>query len=219
MVSSSVIPPKAVGAAPNPVVQRMGYGPVRFTVSDAMEMVEQGILPEDGRIELIDGSLVYRDRFDLRGSEIVEGTGHTYVIAALAQVASRINNHQRHLRTQSTLICSETHAPIPDGIILRGSLGEYRDRLPRASDAFCVIEVADSSYERDAGEKLIGYARAGIVQYVIVNLRNRTAEIYSAPDVSAGKYPAPQIVVAGETLPLRVGEAESIRLPLSDLLP
>lgn len=62
--------------SPDPIVRRLGYGPVRFTVSDTLEMVEQGILPEDGRIELLDGSLVYRDRFDLRGDEIVEGPKH-----------------------------------------------------------------------------------------------------------------------------------------------
>ena len=185
----------------------MGYGPVRFTVRDALEMVEQGILPEDGTIELLDGSLVYRDRFDLRGSEIVEGAKHSYVIAALAQLAARINNDRRHMRTQSTLICSEAHAPVPDGTILRGTLGDYRDRLPNAADASCVIEVADSSYERDAGEKLIGYAQAGIAQYVIVNLRNRTAELYSTPDMAAGAYAPPQVVAERETLTLRVGEA------------
>lgn len=219
MVSASIILQQPARPTPDPVVQRMGYGPVRFTVSDALEMVEQGILPEDGRIELIDGSLIYRDRFDLRGSEIVEGAKHTYVIAALAQLASRINDEHRHLRTQSTLICSETHAPIPDGTILRGALRDYRDRLPNASDTFCVIEVADSSYERDAGEKLVGYARAGVAQYVIVNLRNRTAEVYAAPDAAAGTYPPPQIVGEGETLLLRVGEAAFFPAALAELLP
>jgi hypothetical protein len=219
MVSASITPQQLTVPIPSPVVQRMGYGPVRFTVSDALEMVEQGILPEDGRIELLDGSLIYRDRFDLRGSEIVEGAKHSYVIAALAQLASRINNETRHLRTQATLICSETHAPIPDGTVLRGTLGDYRDRLPAAGDAFCVIEVADSSYERDAGEKLAGYARAGIAQYVIVNLRNRTAEVYTVPDPSAGTYPRPQVVAEVETLSLRIGEAAFFPVPLAELLP
>ena len=155
----------------------MGIGPVRFTVNDALRMVEQGILPEDSTWELLDGELVHRDRCDLRGDEIVEGLRHNYVITALGGLTSRVNDARRHMRTQSTLVCSEAHAPIPDAVVLRGPLNHYRDRLPVAADAWCVIEVADSSYERDAGEKLRGYAVAGVIQYVIVNLRNGTAEV------------------------------------------
>src|SRR5688500_2545667 len=145
----------------HPVVQRMGIGPVRFSIHDALQMVQGGILPEDSTVELLDGELIHRDRFDLRGDEVVEGVRHHYVITALGELQGRINDARRHLRTQSTLVCSETHAPIPDAVVLRGALADYRDRLPAAADVWCVIEVADSSYERDTGEKLAGYARAG----------------------------------------------------------
>lgn len=219
MVSASKAPQQATGPAPDPVVRRLGYGPVRFTVSDTLEMVERGILPEDGRIELLDGSLVYRDRFDLRGDEIVEGPKHTYVIAAIAQLSPRIDNERRHLRTQSTLICSETHAPVPDGLFLQGALSDYRDRLPTATDAFCVIEVADSSYERDTGEKLTGYAKAGVRQYVVINLRARTAEVFVDPDASKGIYPPPQIVAENENLSLHVAMEELFTFALAELLP
>lgn len=219
MVSASAISNQPIGPAPDPVVARLGYGPVRFTLSDALEMVENGILPEDGRVELLDGSLIYRDRFDLRGSEIVEGPRHTYVVSALAQLAPRIDNERRHLRTQSTLVCSETHAPIPDGVILRGTLGDYRDRLATAADALCVIEIADSSYERDSGEKLVGYARAGIAQYVILNLRNRTAEVYTKRDASAGEYGPPQIIPDSQTVSFRTGDAEFCFIAMKEILP
>ena len=82
----------------------------------------------------------------------MEGVDHNYVVGALADLAAKINNESRHLRTQSTLICSETHAPIPDGMVLRGARTSYRDHTPAAAEALCVIEVADSSDERDAGE-------------------------------------------------------------------
>src|ERR1700710_813738 len=104
----------------------------------------------------------------------------------LGELDESIKSERRHLRTQSTLICAESHAPIPDGMVLRGSRSDYRGRLPQATDALCIIEVADSSYERDAGEKLNAYARAGIEQYIIVNLRTRTAEVYTHADPAAG---------------------------------
>ena len=211
--------PQALTPTPHPAVRNMGFGPVRFTYSEALSMVEQGILPEDSTIELIDGVLVYRDRFDLRGSEIVEGTKHNYVVSMLGGLDEGIKSERRHLRTQSTLICSESHAPIPDGMLLRGSRSDYRDRLPQASDALCVIEVADSSYERDAGEKLNAYARAGIEQYIIVNLRVRTAEVYTRPDPAAGAYFDTQIIPENQQVALRVGNEEYFSFMLVNILP
>ena len=192
---------------------------MRFTVAGTLRLLNLGILPEDSTIELLNGTLVYRDRFDIRGGEIVEGIDHDYVLGGLADLAAKINNDARHLRTQSTLICSEIHAPIPDAVVLRGPRTSYRDHIPTAAEALCVIEVADSSYERDAGEKLVGYARAGVGQYIIINPRNRTAEVYGNPDVAAGTYPPPQVVLESEPLSIRVAQSEIYSTPLRDLLP
>ena len=205
--------------APDEAVRRVGFGPVRFTVADTLAMIERGILREDATVELLDGELVYRDRFDLRGDQIVEGAQHNYVVAALGELKARIDTAGRHLRTQSTLVCSESHAPILDGMVLRGTLADYRERLPTAADAWCVVEVADASYERDAGEKLRGYAEAGVQQYVIVNLRDRTAEVYTSPNPSDRTYPPPTVVTVDQALALRTGDGETFTFPLADVLP
>ena len=218
MVAPAVIP-RSPAPTPDPIVRLMGYGPVRFTLRDALGMVEQGILPEDSTVELLDGSLVYRDRFDLRGGEVVAGIKHDYVVTALSDLGAAMKDSRRHMRTQTTLVCGERHAPIPDAMILRGASADYRQRQPAAADAFCVVEVADSSYERNAGEKLAGYARAGVGQYVIINLRNRTAEVYTGPDPAAGTYPPPEVIPEGQSLSIRVGEGELFAVPLAEVLP
>jgi hypothetical protein len=219
MVAPGTVPPSsAAGLTLTPMVRHMGYGPVRFTLADTLSMVRQGILPEDSTIELLDGALVYRDRFDLRGDEVVEGFKHSYVINALGRLARLVENDRRHLRTQSTLKCSETHAPIPDGVVVRGTLDDYAD-LTTAADAYCVLEVADSSYERDVGEKLQAYARAGVPQYIVLNLRTRTAEVRTKPDATACSYPAPVVVTEGESLRVSVGDYEYVEIPLAQLLP
>src|SRR5687768_1669456 len=100
MVAPEAISIPSTGPSPNPMVRHMGYGPVRFTLTDALSMIEQGIIPEDSTVELLDGSLIYRDRFDLRGGEVVEGVKHNYVINSLADLAAKINDARRHLRTQ-----------------------------------------------------------------------------------------------------------------------
>src|SRR5438874_12972922 len=110
MVAATRTISSAAGPTPNEVVRRMGIGPVRFSIADVLEMVNRGILPEDSTIELLDGELIYRDRFDLRGDQIVEGVKHNYVVTVLGDLRGTINNEQRHIRTQSTLMCAETHA-------------------------------------------------------------------------------------------------------------
>lgn len=215
-----VTSPASFGApALSPMVQRMGWGPVTFTIDDALSMVAQGILPEDASIELLNGSLIYRDRFDLKGGEVVAGVQHDYVVTAISKLGNAVDNATRHIRAQTTLVCAKRHAPIPDAMILQGGLGAYRQDLPVAANAFCVIEVADSSYERDTGEKLVGYAEAGIPQYIVINLRNRTAEIYEGPDVVAKTYPPPHVLDEAQSIRLRIGEAEYFEVRLAEILP
>jgi hypothetical protein len=202
----------------SPMVQRMGFGAVTFTVDDVQRMVAQNLLPEDCTIELLDGTIIYRDRFDLKGGEIVPGIQHDFVVSNLANLNFQINNEHRHIRTEKTLVCDARHAPLPDACIVRGVVRDYATRYPTSADAWCVIEVADSSYERDAGEKLAGYARAGIEQYVILNLRNRTAEIYTRPLPDAGTYSAKHVIAETDRLALRVGPEQFLEIPLRDLL-
>ena len=103
-------------------------------------------------------------------------------------------------------------------MIIRGSLKSYSAK-PTAADAYCVVEVADSSYERDAGEKLYGYAKTGVPQYVIINLRDRTAEVHERPDTVIGTYKSSLFVGESDDLTLRTGVDDSSKIALSTLLP
>ena len=194
--------------------------PVPLTWRDVEVMARAGTVPEDATTELLHGVLVPTDRSKTGEDPLGIGDDHVFTVEALSNLRIVINGSSRHVQSQQPLICSETHTPQPDFVVVRGQFGSRRRATATAADAFCVVEVADSSYERDAGEKLFGYARAGVPQYVIVNLRNRTAEVYATPDVAAGTYPPPQVVAADAVLSLRVGdERESFPVPLSDLLP
>lgn len=132
------------------------------------------------------------------------------------QTPSGVFDSTRHVRSQQPLVCSETHVPEPDFMVLRGTLSDYTD-LPRASDAWCVVEAADASYERDVGEKLLGYALAGVSQYVVADVRAKEAEVFTEPDSTNGTYAARTVVSADQVLPLRVGETETRAVRLADL--
>ena len=76
-------------------------------------------------------------------------------------------------------------APEPDIAVVRGSRADYRHAHP-ARPAL-IIEVAESSLGFDRVAKGSLYARAGIVDYWIVNLVDRVLEVYRDPgaDVTA----------------------------------
>jgi Uma2 family endonuclease len=48
--------------------------------------------------------------------------------------------------------------------------------------------VADSSLRKDRGVKTVIYARYGIPEYWIVNVKNSTVEVHRDPDPEAGRY-------------------------------
>jgi hypothetical protein len=201
---------------PPPVewIAARGGSQVLLTIDDVEAMVKAGIVPEDATTELLHGVLLHVDRSDGGEDPLAIGDEHAFCVEAFSDLRIQINNSDRHVRTQQPLVCSDTNSPQPDFFVLRGSRRENKGRV-FAANATCVVEVADSSYQRDAGEKLFGYARACVPQYIIINLRNRTAEVY----VNPGTYSLPVIVTQTQELQLRVGEAEFFSVPLADLLP
>ena len=74
--------------------------------------------------------------------------------------------------------------PQPD--IVWAKPQDYGPRHPTADDVFLLIEVAESSLDFDRGEKAHLYAAAGILDYWIVNLVDRTVDVHR--DSQGGQY-------------------------------
>ena len=70
--------------------------------------------------------------------------------------------------------------------VLRGPNERYRSSDPTSTDVSLLIEVADSSYATDRGEKWRAYAAARIPIYWIVNLDKNQIEVYCDP-IGRGK--------------------------------
>jgi Uma2 family endonuclease len=79
-----------------------------------------------------------------------------------------------------------------------------------------VIEVADSSLDRDLGVKLRMYARAGIPQYVVVDLVHDVVLDHRVPREDA--YEDVATLRPGETVQLR-GVSQHLAVPVDRLLP
>jgi Uma2 family endonuclease len=83
-----------------------------------------------------------------------------------------------------------------------------------------VVEVADSSVRFDRGLKARVYARARIADYWVVNLMDRTVEVYRKPTIGnrrPARYEVVHVARPGERLiPLA---APAAVIAVADLLP
>ena len=69
--------------------------------------------------------------------------------------------------------------------IVRGSILDYAERHPDASDLELVVEVADTTLKHDCEIKDKIYAQAGIQDYWVIDIRNRQLHVFRQP-TSAG---------------------------------
>jgi hypothetical protein len=105
-------------------------------------------------------------------------------------------------------------APKPDIAVLRGSDAIYAARHPRPRDVALMVEVSDTTNQRDRGRKWRRYAAAGIPVYMIVRLKgpDTLIEVWTGPS-GRGKVARYADVVrytakAGESVPIEVDGIE-----------
>ena len=101
--------------------------------------------------------------------------------------------------------------------MIRGTRDDYRGRHPGPVDIALLVEVAESSLERDQGEKRAAYAQAGVPLYWIVNLIGRQVETYSDPE--AGDYRSSHVLRPGEDILVVIDGVDVGRIAVTDVLP
>lgn len=191
---------------------------VRIDVDQYHRMLETGILAEGEPIELLDGQLVYKDRSALGEDPMTIGKRHNTAVKLLARLDAMLPRHGCRMQTQGPVTIEPIHEPEPDGAIVRGDPRDDPERHPGPSDVTTVFEVAESSLEDDRTRKLEAYARAGIAQYVIVNLVDGRLEVFEGPDTKRGVYAREARLGPGDTLALLLAGGR-LDVLVRDLLP
>lgn len=73
---------------------------------------------------------------------------------------------------------SETSEPVPDIVVLKPQTHEYKRVRPTASDVYLIIEVGNSTPERDTEIKRPLYARFGIQEYWVFDLQASELRVF-----------------------------------------
>ena len=178
----------------------------RFTVEEYHRMGEVGILPDDCRIELIAGDVVFREPI---------GAYHAGTVDRLTRLWTSILGERAVVRVQNPVELAEDDSEVqPDVTLLRPRTDFYTRGHPVAGDVLLLIEVADSSLVRDRRVKTPIYARAGIREVWIVDLPGERVEIFRDP--AAGGYRHVRSLGRGESV---TSEAfPDLAVAISDLL-
>jgi Uma2 family endonuclease len=164
----------------------------RFTVQDVDRMLAAGVLHEDDPVELLEGELVERSP---------QGDAHRRSIGRLNRALVRAVGDELHVLVQCPIVCSEHSAPEPDFAIVRGEPDAIRGRNPRGDETLLVIEIAQTSQDRDHGKARL-YAAAGVPAYWIADLEARRVEVHEDADPATGRYRLVRILEGGSRLPV-----------------
>jgi Uma2 family endonuclease len=148
----------------------------RFTVDDYHRMGEAGILAEDDRVELLAGEIVEMSPI---------GPRHAGTVDRLTRLFSSRLGARVIVRTQNPILLrAEDSEPQPAIALLRPRADYYTRAHPEAQDVYLVIEVADTSLEKDREVKFPIYASAGILEAWLLNVSAGHVEIHRRPTAS-----------------------------------
>jgi len=165
----STVSPTSFGSFPAATVP-----PATFTLEEYEHMVACGAFSgeHEKKVELLWGRI----------SEMPPiGESHEDRNDRIANWSVRVTIGQPiHIRNQNSIrLPGSSSKPQPDICWVRER--DYSTRAPHPDDILLVIEVADSSLERDRIGKLTAYAQAAIPEYWIINLVEQQVEVYRQP--------------------------------------
>jgi len=170
-----------------------------LTVTEYDQMIATGLFEprERHRLELIRG--------ELRNMSPI-GSEHEAVVDFLAEWSIRnLPQGKVWVRVQNSIaLPTLDSAPEPDVVWV--ARHDYSHGRPTAEDVLLIVEVAESSLRFDLGEKAEMYAEAGIEDYWVVDLRNRSIIVHRKP--VGGRYADVQTHAGDEAIsPLCLPEA------------
>lgn len=167
------------------------------------QAVKTGIFDEQN-IELLEGELIQMSP---------EGEPHANRISESVRYLIRRLGDKAAVRDGHPVTLSPTSEPEPDIAIVEDLGREYDTHHPYPNNIFLIIEFAYSSLEQDLGQKRLIYAKAGIQEYWVVNLKASQVHLYRQP--TEEDYQSSEIMNSGNISPIAFPD---ISVDISSLL-
>jgi Uma2 family endonuclease len=182
-----------------------------ITVEQYHAMIEAGVLTDDDPVELLEGVLVFK---------MPKKPAHRLALRKLARALEKLVPAEWFVQVQEPITLS-TSEPEPDAAVIRGNEDDFASRHPGPAEVLMVVEVADTTLQRDRTTKLRAYAGAAIQTYWILNLIDRTLEVYEDPDSTASEpaYRRAAVLKESEMIHLDIDGTQLGSVTVASLLP
>ena len=142
----------------------------KWSVEDYHKMIEAGIL-SDRPVELISGEILQMSP---------EGPIHTSINHISVTYLRSILGDKAVIRETHPITLMDSE-PEPDIAIVHSPYTLYFEHHPYPEDVYWLIEVADSTLNKDLGIKKTIYARANIQEYWVIDLNLKTLKVFQNP--------------------------------------
>ena len=177
-----------------------------YTADEYLGLIDEGVLGADDRVELLEGVIVVRGP---------QNPLHASGVWRAHRALERAVGDRAIVRGQLDYVAGPRSVPEPDVAVVPSVPDGYASAHP--AHAHLVLEVAHSSLAQDRLTKCFIYAKGGIPQYVIVNLRDDCVESYIGPSAPRRRYRERTVLVRGERLQLVM--FPDVTIAVDDLLP
>lgn len=142
-----------------------------FTVQDYYRMAEVGILTEADRVELLNGEIVHMTPI---------GTRHADCVDRLNQLLVERLARRAIVRIQNPIRLGEHSEPQPDLALVRPGR-TYAAAHLGPQDILLIVEVAETSVDKDRDVKIPLYGQAGIPEAWLIDLPGAIIDVYLEP--------------------------------------
>lgn len=144
----------------------------RVTVDEYYDMARTGLIAPDARVELIEGEVV-------RMAPI--GDRHGGAVEELDELLHRAVAGRARVRCQMPMRLGDYSEPEPDFVVMRLRTGRDDRAHPSAADVFLVVEISDSTLRYDLDVKVPLYARHGVPEVWVIDLKHHRFHRYRSP--------------------------------------
>ena len=157
-----------------------------ITTADYHRMAEIGILGADERVELIAGQIIQK---------MPKGPAHSALCKRIEKLLEHRLGDRVLVRLQDPIQLNSYSEPEPDVAVVHPELNFYARCHPTPNEVYLIIEVADTTIDRDLGTKADLYAAAGIVDYWVFNITLQQLHIFRDPQANGYQR---QLILRGQ---------------------
>jgi Uma2 family endonuclease len=161
----------------------------RITVDEYYRMAETGELAPDARVELIEGEII--DMPPL-------GSRHSAMDSRLVTILTHAVGQRAIVRVGAPVRLDNMSEPQPDFTLVLPRDDFYEERHPTPADTLLAIEVSDTRLSFDLGRKRALYARRGVSELWVIDLKRARLHRFQRP--SGDEYLEMSVLEAPRTM-------------------